>query len=127
MEKEFDFLRARGGDTVTKAYDKGKAEAFKEILGVADNFERAAGAISAETDGERAVVAYYKDVYDTMMGCLESLGLTEVETVGVVKPTCTLFCCYEVEIIGHVRRVVDGGPVTYLLLRICFVWHLFVW
>ncbi len=48
---------------------------------MADNFERAAGAISAETDGEQAVVAYYKDTYDNMMKCLEGIGLKEVDTV----------------------------------------------
>lgn len=66
---------------MTKAFAKGKATALNDILSVADNFERASAAISAETDGERAVVEYYRDAYDTMMGCLESLGLTEVETV----------------------------------------------
>lgn len=83
LEKEFELLKSRGGEAVTKAYDKGKAEALNDVLVVADNFERAAAAISAETDGERAVVAYYKDAYDTMMGCLKGLGLTEVETVSV--------------------------------------------
>lgn len=81
LEKEFSALKGRGGEARTQAYDKGKAEAINQILGVADNFERAAGAISAETDGERAVVAYYKDAYDNMMKCLEGLGLAEVETV----------------------------------------------
>lgn len=81
LEKEFDLLKSRGGEAVTKAYDKGKAEAFNEILVVTDTFERAAAAISAETDGEKAVVAYYKDVYATMIGCLEGLGLKEVEMV----------------------------------------------
>lgn len=66
---------------------------------MADNFERAAGAISAETDGEQAVVAYYKDTYDKMMQCLEGIGLKEVATVrtravlpvdGV--PTCCALC-----------------------------------
>ena len=83
LEKEFDLLKSRGGDAITQAYDKGKAEALNDILGVGDNFERAAGAISAETDGERAVVAYYKDAYDVMMGCMEGLGLNEVETVSI--------------------------------------------
>lgn len=81
LEKEFSALKGRGGEARTKAYDKGKAEAINYVLGVADNFERAAGAISAETDGERAVVAYYKDAYDNMMKCLEGLGLIEVDTV----------------------------------------------
>lgn len=81
LEKEFSALKGRGGEARTQAYDKGKAEAINNILGVADNFERAAGAISAETDGERAVVAYYKDTYDNMMKCLEGLDLTEVDTV----------------------------------------------
>eukprot|EP00752_Nemacystus_decipiens_P001453 g1429.t1 len=82
LEKEFSALKGRGGEARTQAYDKGKAEAINQILGVADNFERAAGAISAETDGERTVVAYYKDAYDNMMKCLEGLGLAEVETIG---------------------------------------------
>ncbi|CAM9183031.1 unnamed protein product [Ectocarpus sp. 13 AM-2016] len=82
LEKEFSALKGRGGEARTQAYNKGKAEAINNILGVADNFERAAGAISAETDGERAVVAYYKDTYDNMMKCLEGLDLVEVDTIG---------------------------------------------
>lgn len=81
LEKEFSALKGRGGEARIQALEKGKAEAINGILGVADNFERAAGAINAETDGERAVVAYYKDAYDNMMKCLEGLGLAEVETV----------------------------------------------
>ena len=98
LEKEFSALKGRGGEARTQAYDKGKAEAINDILGVADNFERAAGAISAETDGERAVVAYYKDAYDNMMTCLEGLGLAEVETVRMERgrgsmPTQVLSPC----------------------------------
>lgn len=84
LEKEFELLKSRGGEARTKAYDKGKAEAINDVLVVADTFERAASAINPETDGERAVVAYYKDTYDTMMGCLKGLGLAEVETVRAI-------------------------------------------
>lgn len=49
---------------------------------MADNFERAAAAITPETDGEKAVAVYYKDVYDAMITSLEGLGLKEVEMVG---------------------------------------------
>ncbi|CAM9129575.1 unnamed protein product, partial [Pylaiella littoralis] len=82
LEKEFEALKGRGGEARTKAYETGKAEAINYVLGVADNFERAAGAISAETEGERAVVAYYKDAYNKLMECLEGLGLKEVDTIG---------------------------------------------
>lgn len=88
LEKEFELLKSRGGESRKQAFDKGKAEALNDILGVADNFERAAAAISAETDGELAVVAYYKGAYDTMMGCLEELGLTEVEMVRALLNRC---------------------------------------
>lgn len=81
LEKEFEALKGRGGEARTRAYETGKAEAINYVLGVADNFERAAGAISAETEGERAVVAYYKDAYNKLMECLEGLGLKEVDTV----------------------------------------------
>lgn len=37
--------------------------------------------MKAETDGERAVVAYYDDTYKKAMACLEGIGLKEVETV----------------------------------------------
>lgn len=37
--------------------------------------------MNAETDGERAVVAYYEDTYKKAMACLEGIGLKEVETV----------------------------------------------
>lgn len=82
LQKEFTLIKNRGGEEAIRGRNKGKAEAINDILGVADNFERAAAAIAPETDGERAVVEYYKGVYDTMMGCLESLGLEEVENIG---------------------------------------------
>lgn len=81
MQKEFTLIQNRGGEEAIRGRNKGKAEAINDILGVADNFERAAAAITPETDGERAVVEYYKGVYDTMIGCLEGLGLEEVENV----------------------------------------------
>lgn len=37
--------------------------------------------MNAETDGERAVVAYYDDTYKKSMACLEGIGLKEVQTV----------------------------------------------
>lgn len=84
LQKEFSLIQGRGGEAAMRGRNKGKAEAINDILGVADNFERAASAIKPETDGEKAIVEYYKGIYDTMMGCLESLGLEEVENVSVV-------------------------------------------
>lgn len=110
LEKEFSALKGRGGEARTQAYNKGKAEAINEILGVADNFERSAGAISAETDGERAVVAYYKGAYDNMMKCLEGLGLAEVETVRMeslpihrFRQGCLLSSCSSKKVAQAVR------------------------
>lgn len=92
LQREFALIKNRGGEEAIKGRNKGKAEAINDILGVADNFERAAAAISPETDGERAVVAHYKGIYDTLMDCLEKLGLEEVENVSsVLRRYCFLF------------------------------------
>ncbi|CAM9638497.1 unnamed protein product [Ascophyllum nodosum] len=82
LEKEFDQLKSRSGEASTKAFDTGKADAINQILVVVDNLERAAGVINAQTDGERAVVSHYAEAYSKMLGCLEGIGLKEVETIG---------------------------------------------
>jgi molecular chaperone GrpE len=54
----------------------------REMLDALDNCDRAFGAVTAETDEEKAIEAEYKEAYESILAIFEKLGVTEVETVG---------------------------------------------
>lgn len=54
----------------------------REILKVLDNFDRAFGVISAETDSEKAIEQEYQAIYAEILHVLADLGVEEVVTVG---------------------------------------------
>ncbi|KAG5190456.1 heat shock protein GrpE [Tribonema minus] len=82
LETEFTFLKQRMLNDTMEAGNEAKVKALKAILTVNDNFERASQAIKAQTDGEKAVVAYYKGVYNAMHTVFKELGMEPVPTVG---------------------------------------------
>lgn len=54
----------------------------REMLDFLDNFDRAFGAVTAETEEEKAIEAEYKEAYQMTMDVIASLGVEEVQTVG---------------------------------------------
>jgi molecular chaperone GrpE len=52
------------------------------MLGVLDNYDRAFGVLTAETDEQKEIEDAYRATYDKILATFESLGVTEVETVG---------------------------------------------
>jgi len=54
----------------------------RELLTVMDNFDRAFGAVTAETDDQKEIEAEFRATYQQILDIFESLGVTTVETVG---------------------------------------------
>lgn len=54
----------------------------REVLKVLDNFDRAFGAINAETDSQKAIEQEYRTTYREILTILNDLGVEEVVTVG---------------------------------------------
>lgn len=54
----------------------------RAMLDALDNFDRAFGVVSAETDDEKAIEAEYREAYDSILETFKKLGVEEVETVG---------------------------------------------
>lgn len=55
----------------------------RQMLEVLDNFDRAFGAVTSETDSEKEIEAQYKEAYDMILASFKELGVEEVETVGI--------------------------------------------
>jgi len=62
--------------------DQATLKVAREMLSVLDNYDRAFGAVTAETDADKAVEAEYQGTYDLILSTLEELGVEEVPTVG---------------------------------------------
>lgn len=69
-------VQNEGGD------DEATVKVVREMLGVLDNYDRAFGVITAETDEQKEIEDAYRATYDKILATFESLGVTEVETVG---------------------------------------------
>ena len=66
----------KGGDAMATV------QVAREMLGVLDNFDRAFGAITPETDEEKAIEAEYHSVYQQILDTFKELGVEEVATLG---------------------------------------------
>mmetsp|Transcript_16895 Transcript_16895/g.23909 ORF Transcript_16895/g.23909 Transcript_16895/m.23909 type:complete len:246 (+) Transcript_16895:26-763(+) len=82
LEREFENVRARMLNDTMEASTSAKVKVLKEILAVSDNFMRASQAISPSTEGEIAVVDYYKSIYEEMQAVFVALGMKPIATVG---------------------------------------------
>lgn len=68
--------QSKAGDTMATTM------VVREMLELLDNFDRAFGVITPETDEETAIDAEYRKVYQSILDTFEKLGVKEVETVG---------------------------------------------
>jgi len=57
-------------------------EIARKILNVLDNYDRAFGVVTPETDAEKEVEAAYKETYDMIIKEFNEIGVKPVETVG---------------------------------------------
>lgn len=57
-------------------------EVVKKVLEFLDNFDRAFGLVTPETDEDKEVEADYKATYNMILDIFGKLGVEEIETVG---------------------------------------------
>lgn len=66
----------KGGD------DEATVTVARQMLGLLDNFDRAFGVLTAETEEQKEIEDAYRATYDKIMTTFETLGVSEVPTVG---------------------------------------------
>ena len=69
-------IQNEGGD------DEATVRVVRQMLGVLDNYDRAFGVLTAETDEEKEIEEAYRATYAKILETFEMLGVKEVETVG---------------------------------------------
>mmetsp|Transcript_14388 Transcript_14388/g.13905 ORF Transcript_14388/g.13905 Transcript_14388/m.13905 type:complete len:248 (-) Transcript_14388:157-900(-) len=82
LQEEFQNFSTR----LSKANEKGDEQATMDVarkmLDVLDNFDRAFGVVTAESDEEKEIEIAYKNTNKMVLDIFESLGVKEVETLG---------------------------------------------
>ncbi|KXZ46908.1 hypothetical protein GPECTOR_39g402 [Gonium pectorale] len=82
LQADFENFKRRAALEREQATARAKADVLKPLLGIADNFERAAASIKPKTDGERAVHEAYQAVYAELKEFIRQQGLEEVGAEG---------------------------------------------
>lgn len=65
-----------------KPDDMATLQVVRQILQVLDDFDRAFGAVTPETDDQRAIEQDYRRVYESILAIFQELGVEEIATVG---------------------------------------------
>lgn len=82
LNADFDNFRKRAENEKKAMATTVKAEVVGGLLPMIDNFERAKGAIKAETEGEQKIDNSYQGIYKQFVEAMKSMGVTAIETVG---------------------------------------------
>ena len=82
LQSEFSFLQARSFNESREADTVARATVIKEILPIVDNFERAKGALKANTDAEEKILETYENIFENINSVLASFELKEIPTLG---------------------------------------------
>ncbi|KAJ4817908.1 hypothetical protein LUZ62_030474 [Rhynchospora pubera] len=83
ISADFDNFRKRTQKEKINLMDNVKGEVIEGLLPVLDNFDRAKVQIKAETEGENKINNSYQSIYKQFLEILTSLGVKDVETVGM--------------------------------------------
>lgn len=82
LEKEYKLIQQRlnaQGDTND---DQATMQVARQMLEVLDNFDRALGQVTAETDEQKAIEAEYQKAYDSILETFKKLGVEEIQCEG---------------------------------------------
>lgn len=82
LAADFENFRRRSADDMRKLGSKSTAKVCKQIIDVLDNFERANGAVVAETEREQTIQKSYQAIYKQLMDSLAKLNVEPVDAVG---------------------------------------------
>lgn len=82
LQKEYQNIQQRMNTQSNQSDDMATTQVARQMLGVLDNFDRAFGSVTAETDEEKAIEAEYQNVYNDILATFQKLGVEEVQSVG---------------------------------------------
>eukprot|EP00551_Chaetoceros_affinis_P003830 CAMPEP_0203634482 /NCGR_PEP_ID=MMETSP0088-20131115/1411_1 /ASSEMBLY_ACC=CAM_ASM_001087 /TAXON_ID=426623 /ORGANISM="Chaetoceros affinis, Strain CCMP159" /LENGTH=240 /DNA_ID=CAMNT_0050488095 /DNA_START=306 /DNA_END=1028 /DNA_ORIENTATION=+ len=82
LRKEYINIQDRMKIKMKAGAGDANIEIARKILNVLDNYERAFGVVTPETDEEKEVEASYKDTYSMILKQFEDIGVKQVQTVG---------------------------------------------
>lgn len=82
LREEYSNIQERLGNQNKQGDTMATVQIVREMLEVLDNYDRAFGAVSAESDAEKAIEAEFKATYDQILDIFTELGVTTVESVG---------------------------------------------
>ena len=82
LQMEYKQIQERLSMQNTDADGAATVQVARKMLAVLDNYDRAFGVVTAETESEKEIEAAYKATYAKIMETFEKLGIKEVETVG---------------------------------------------
>jgi molecular chaperone GrpE len=82
LQKEYQNIQQRMNVQSQKSDDQATMQVARQMLEVLDNFDRAFGSVTPETDEQGAIEAEYKKAYDDILSTFKKLGVEEVQSVG---------------------------------------------
>lgn len=82
LSKERMNLQDRMSKQSADADGTATVEVVRKVLNVLDNFDRAFGVVTPESDEEKAIEAEYKEAYQSIIDTFSALGVREVACVG---------------------------------------------
>ncbi|KAJ7543699.1 hypothetical protein O6H91_09G049000 [Diphasiastrum complanatum] len=82
LNADFENFRRRSLQEKNLLSDAAKADVIESLLPMIDSFERAKGAIKAETAEEERIDNSYQGIYKQFVEIMRGLGVSVVETVG---------------------------------------------
>jgi len=82
LATEYKNIQSRMNTQSNMSDDQATMQVARQMLDVLDNFDRAFGAVTPETDYEVDIEADYKQAYNDILNVFEKLGIEEVPTVG---------------------------------------------
>jgi molecular chaperone GrpE len=82
LQLEYQKIQQRMNTQSSMSDDMATTQVARQMLEVLDNFDRAFGSVTAETDEEKAIEAEYKKAYNDILVTFEKLGVEEIKSVG---------------------------------------------
>ena len=82
LQKEYEMIQQRMNVQSNANSDVATSQVVRAMLAVLDNFDRAFGQVTAQTDDEKTIENEYKQVYYSILEIFKKLGVEEVPTVG---------------------------------------------
>mmetsp|Transcript_10868 Transcript_10868/g.15322 ORF Transcript_10868/g.15322 Transcript_10868/m.15322 type:complete len:245 (-) Transcript_10868:95-829(-) len=82
LSKEYENISNRMTQQSAAGDEDAVIQVTREMLAVLDNFDRAFGIVTPETESEKEIDAAYRSVYQSILDVFKDLGVTEIETVG---------------------------------------------